>query len=120
MNPDFLINSGNTYMVPSQQRGEAPAGPRAYLLGEPVYFSQKMSTVTSSDAGVIKAYYGDFITGSIIGHRTQLEIASSTEYAFNKRALATRGFGEFGVNICGDGRATSTQCGPICALSAST
>lgn len=120
MNPGFILNRDNTFMVPSQQRGEAPNGPRAYLLGEPVYFSQRMSTKTSSDAGVIKAFYGDFTTGTLIGHRTALEIASSSEYAFNKRALATRGFGEFGINICGDGRASATECGPICALSAST
>lgn len=115
MAPDTVLNPGNTYMVASQQRGAAPAGPRAYLYGEPVFFSQVMSTAVAT-ANTILGYYGDFITGSIIGHRTSLEIASSTEYAFDKRALATRGFAEWAINICGDGRASSTQCGPITAI----
>lgn len=115
MMPDTVLSPANTYMIPVQQRGAAPAGPKATLYGVPVFFSQRMSTATTT-ANTILGYYGDFITGSIIGHRTQLEIAQSTEYAFDKRALATRGFAEFAVNICGDGRASATQCGPITAI----
>lgn len=119
MTLDVLLGKENTFLLPSQQRGPAPAGPQAMLLGRPVFFSQRMSTATTT-ANTILAYFGDFVTGTIVGHRTQLEIASSEHYAFDKRALATRGFAEFAVNICGDGRATSTQCGPITAVQTST
>lgn len=116
MMPDTVLSPANTYMVPrNMERGPAAPGPKAYLYGVPVFFSQRMSTATTT-ANTILGYFGDFITGSIIGHRTQLEIAQSTEYAFDKRALATRGFAEFAVNICGDGRASATQCGPITAI----
>ncbi len=115
-----ILTPQNTYMVPAQQRGEAPNGPKAYLYGEPVYFSQRMSVLTGADVNVVKAYYGDFETGSIIGHRTSIEIAQSMDYAFNKRALATRAFAEWAINICGDGRASSTTCGPIAALQTSS
>ena len=113
---DNLLTPQNTFMVPSMQRGNSPSSPRAFLYGEPVHLCQRMNTTVASEANKIKAYYGDFVTGSIIGHRTQIEIASSTEYAFNKRALTTRGFAEWAINICGDGRSSASQCGPIAAL----
>lgn len=113
MVPDTLLSTANTYMIPRQQRGPGTGSPHATLLGEPVFFCQRLPVATATDT--VMGYYGDFITGSIVGHRTQLEVASSTEYAFNKRALATRGWSEFAINICGDGRASSTECGPIAA-----
>jgi HK97 family phage major capsid protein len=113
---DVLLTPQNTYLAPQMPQG-ASGQPHASLMGYPVFFCQRLPVATATDT--VFAYFGDFQTGSIIGHRTQLEIASSTEYAFDKRALATRGFAEFAVNICGDGRSTSSQCGPIAGFQTS-
>jgi HK97 family phage major capsid protein len=109
-----VLTRGNTYLNPQTQNSFG-GQPHAYLFGYPVYFCQRLPTVGTT--GVTHAYFGDFMGGSMIGHRRSLEIVNDNSYAFNKRAVATRGYAEFAVNIHGDMKATASTYGPIVSLS---
>ena len=94
---------------------EGLPGANAMFLGYPVFFSQVLP-ITS---GATRAcYFGDFMGGSMIGDRRQLEIATSDQFYFNQDALAVRGTARFVVNIHLDGRNTPAAgpLGPIGAL----
>jgi HK97 family phage major capsid protein len=94
---------------------EGLPGANAMFLGYPVFFSQVLP-ITS---GATRAcYFGDFMGGSMIGDRRQLEIATSDQFYFNQDALAVRGTARFVVNIHLDGRNTPAAgpLGPIGAV----
>lgn len=86
-------------------------GVDATFLGYPVYFSQVMPTANSANPA---CYFGDFMGGTMLGDRRQVEVATSDQYYFNSDSIAIRGTSRFCVNIHGDGRGTTF--GPIVAL----
>jgi HK97 family phage major capsid protein len=88
------------------------SGQNATFLGYPVYFSQVLPTATASTSKCV--YFGDFTGGSMIGDRSQLNIATSTDFYFDSDAIAIRGIARFAVAIHGAGRGETY--GPICGL----
>lgn len=94
---------------------EGLPGANAMFLGYPVYFSQVLPIVSGATR---PCYFGDFMGGSMIGDRRQLEITTSDQFYFNSDSLAVRGTARFCVNIHLDGRNTpaSGPLGPIGAL----
>jgi len=94
---------------------EGLPGSNAMFLGYPVFFSQVLPITSGATR---PCYFGDFMGGSMIGDRRQLEIATSDQFYFNQDALAVRGTARFVVNIHLDGRNTPAAgpLGPIGAL----
>jgi HK97 family phage major capsid protein len=92
-----------------------PGQPNAMFLGYPVFYSQVMPTATATSQKCL--YFGDFMGGSMLGDRKQVEIATSTDYYFNADAIAVRGISRFNTVIHGDGRGSTY--GPIVALKTS-
>jgi HK97 family phage major capsid protein len=91
---------------------EGPFGIDGYYLGIPYRITQVLPTAGTTAQRV--AYFGDFIGGSMIGDRQQLEIATSTEAGFATDTILVRGTIRFNVNIHGDGRGSTV--GPISSL----
>lgn len=58
------------------------------FMGYPVIFSDFMPAEANSATA---AYFGSFLDGLIVGQRTGVELASSTDYAFNEDVLTVRG-----------------------------
>ena len=87
-------------------------GGDATFLGYPVFFSQVMPTATGSS--VRSCYFGDFIGGTMLGDRRQLEIQTSDQFYFSTDALAVRGTSRFNTVIHGDGRGSTV--GPIACM----
>lgn len=91
------------------------AGADAMFLSYPVYFTQVMPTVTATTQKCL--YFGDFMGGSMIGLRKELQVASSTDRYFDSDQFAMRAIARLAVNIHGDGRGSTY--GPIVALKTS-
>lgn len=87
----------------------------AMFLGFPVVFAQQMPVATATSQKCL--YFGDFMAGSMLGTRNQIDIATSEHAYFTTGELGVRVSVRGCVNICGDGRGGTY--GPIVALKTS-
>lgn len=87
----------------------------AMFLGFPVVFAQQMPTATATGQKCV--YFGDFMAGSMIGTRNEIDIATSDHAYFTTGEIGIRVSVRGCVNICGDGRGTTY--GPIVGLKTS-
>lgn len=84
----------------------------ASFMGYPWYFSQVMATASASAQKCV--YFGDFVGGSMLGVRQDIEVRTSEHFYFSTGDIAVRGSTRNCVNIHGDGRGSTF--GPIVAL----
>lgn len=112
-----LFNAGggnrNIDLATYSLSNPGPGGANASINGEPVYFTQVLSTSTPS-TGVPWAFYGDFSGASMLGLHTDLRIVSDQSRYLDTDQMAFRAISRFSVNIHGDGRGSTV--GPIAAL----
>ena len=92
--------------------GPSTGGGDASLLGYPFYFTQVMPTASASASKCL--YFGDFMGGSMLGVRKDVQIATSDSFYFDTGDIAIRAHARMNVNIHGDGRGSTY--GPIVCL----
>lgn len=89
---------------------------RPMLLGYPVYITDHMPTSTGT--GQKSALFGAFSQGVVIGDRSPLQVAVSTDRYFDEDVTAMRGISRYDINVFkpGDG----STAGAYVALSTSS
>jgi HK97 family phage major capsid protein len=92
--------------------GPSTGGGDASLLGYPFYFTQVMPTASAGTSKCL--YFGDFVGGSMLGVRKEVQVATSDSFYFDTGDIAIRAHARMNVNIHGDGRGSTF--GPIVSL----
>jgi len=71
-------------------------GSRPSLMGYPIVFTDRMP---ADGAGKATCFFGNFRAGVVIGDRQTIEIASSSDYAFDEDVLTVRLTSRYDINV---------------------
>jgi HK97 family phage major capsid protein len=126
MHPSVYHNSVQRLMLSSGVQGSALVGalsggntaanlaqgtPNTFL-GLPVVWVLKMTAAPT--AGTIAAYVGDLSLAGIMGKKSDMQVASSTDRYFEADQTAFRAIQRLDINVHSLG--TNTEAGPVVAL----
>ena len=104
------------YAAGGNTHSDIASGSGKQFFGDPVNFSDQMP---ADAADKCAALFGDFEGGVVIGDREGVEVAFSSEYAFNEDVTTARGSARYDINVHagGDGSNADAYVGLFTAAS---